>query len=132
MIVHEVEQNTPEWHALRVIPTASVATQLVSNNGKVSTQITGLAESLAGDRFAGEPIDNWEGNAATDRGHLFEAEARDAYAFLYDAEPEIVGFITDSRKQYGCSPDSLIGEDGMLEIKCQLKKGHVSSLVYYK
>lgn len=40
------------------------------------------------------------------------------YAFMTDAEPIRVGFVKDGGK--GCSPDSLIGEEGGLEIKTAL------------
>ena len=42
-----------------------------------------------------------------------------------------VGFVTDDLKRYGCSPDRLVGEDGLLEIKCQIAKEHIKSLEYY-
>jgi hypothetical protein len=44
-----------------------------------------------------------------------EAELRNYYAFLTDAEPKQVGFIRNGRK--GCSPDSLLDPNGLLEIK---------------
>jgi hypothetical protein len=47
-----------------------------------------------------------------------EAEARDLYAFMSDCGPKQVGFIKSGRK--GASPDSLIGNDGGLEIKTRL------------
>ena len=47
-----------------------------------------------------------------------EAEARLHYAFLYDVEPKQIGFARNGLK--GASPDSLIGNDGALEIKTNL------------
>jgi len=49
------------------------------------------------------------------RGKEREAEARSLYALLKDADPVLVGFIRNGN--CGCSPDALIGADGMLEIK---------------
>ena len=47
-----------------------------------------------------------------------EPVARDAYAFMRDADPQPVGFIRNGRA--GASPDSLLGNDGLLEIKSKL------------
>lgn len=60
-------------------------------------------------------------NSHMERGKTQEDDARRLYAFMTDAEPARVGFIRDGRK--GCSPDSLIGADGGLEIKSAL--GHI-------
>jgi hypothetical protein len=49
------------------------------------------------------------------RGHEMEDEARKFYAFMSDNEPKHVGFIRNGAK--GGSPDSLVGDNGLLEIK---------------
>ena len=56
-----------------------------------------------------------------------EGDARDLYVFLKDVEPQRVGFIRNGKK--GCSPDSLIGSDGMLEIKTKLAHIQVELLL---
>lgn len=72
---------------------------------------------LAGEILTGEPMESFS-NEHTERGHAMEAEARDLYAFQTGAELERVGFIRNGRA--GCSPDSLIGEHGGLEVKTKL------------
>ena len=131
MEIHtDIEQGSEQWHALRAgIPTASEFDKLVTGTGKPSTQITGYAATLAAESYAGRPLDRWQGNAATERGHEFEPEARADYEFTNDVEAVQVGFITNYGA--GCSPDSLIGDDGVLEIKCQLAKGYVETLAYW-
>jgi hypothetical protein len=57
-------------------------------------------------------------NAHMERGKVMEDEARRQYAFECDVEPEKVGFIRDG--DAGCSPDSLVGKNGGLEIKTAL------------
>ncbi len=54
-------------------------------------------------------------SAAMERGKVMEDEARDLYSLMMDIEPTRVGFIKNGIA--GCSPDSLIGDDGGLEIK---------------
>jgi hypothetical protein len=50
-----------------------------------------------------------------ERGKEWEPEARDLYALLEGVDPQQVGFIRNG--SVGCSPDSLIGNNGGLEIK---------------
>ncbi len=115
------EQGTPEWFAARLgIPTASefetILTTPKSKGGESKMRRTYL-NKLAGELLTGNPME-----AVTtfhmERGKIMEDEARDYYAFLKNVEPERVGFMRNCDK--GCSPDSLIGDSGMLEIKTAL------------
>lgn len=120
MQVHTMPQGTPEWFAVRRgLPTASqFATIMAKGRGgePSKTRLTYLYK-LAGELLTGEPMDSFS-NHHMERGHEMEPEARQFYAFMRDCEPEQVGFITNGAK--GCSPDSLVGESGMLEIKTKL------------
>jgi hypothetical protein len=69
---------------------------------------------LAGERITGEPAENFT-NAHMQRGHAMEDEARKLYSFMTDEEPTLVGFVKNGN--VGCSPDSLLGNVGVLEIK---------------
>lgn len=120
MQVHHIEQGTEEWFRLRAgIPTASeFSTVLASgkDGGASKTRRTYMLK-LAGEVVTGEPTESFT-NFHTERGKAWEPEARERYAFLTESEPELVGFIRNGPK--GCSPDSLIGANGMLEIKTKL------------
>lgn len=113
----EIEQGTPEWHLLRCgLPTASrFADIMAEGDGKMRRK---YLYELAGERFTGEPDESWSGNRHTERGKAMEDEARRHYAFMNDTEPRRVGFIKNGN--VGCSPDSLIGDRGGLEIKTKL------------
>jgi hypothetical protein len=119
-IFRDLEQGTPEWHIARAgIPTASEFSTVMASGrggGESKTRRTYMLK-LAGEILTGEPSEGY-GNGHMDRGHLLEPEARALYAFMADAEPEQVGFIRNGPK--GCSPDALIGDAGMLEIKTKL------------
>ena len=66
------------------------------------------------------------GTDATERGHALEPQARKYYAFQRDVEPATVGLIyEDERRMVGCSPDGLVGEDGLLELKCPMAPKHL-------
>lgn len=114
------DQGTPEWFAARVgIPTASRFSDILAK-GEGKTRARYLRD-LAAEIIRGTPEEETYTNAHMERGKAQEDEARRLYAFMADADPMQVGFIRDGRK--GCSPDSLIGDDGGLEIKTAL--GHI-------
>lgn len=119
--IFDYEQGTPEWHACRagLITASEMDSVLAKGKGGApsKTRRTYMLK-LAGERLTGEVSQTWNGNAHTERGQMMEPEARDLYAFQTDADPMLVGFIR--RGIAGCSPDSLIGTDGLLEIKTKL------------
>jgi YqaJ-like viral recombinase domain len=55
-----------------------------------------------------------------ERGLIVEADAVDWYEFDQDVTVQRVGFITDDDHTVGCSPDRLVGDNGLLEIKAPL------------
>jgi len=120
MQIINCEQGTEEWYRARAgMPTASeFATVMASGRGggESKTRRTYML-TLAGEILTGEPAESYS-NAHMERGKMMEEEARDWYAFQHNVEPERVGFIVNGPK--GCSPDSLIGTEGMLEIKTAL------------
>jgi len=133
LIIHNVEQGTDEWHALRAgKPTASEFKKLVTTKGEPSKSMGPYALQLAADLYAGEPLDKWGGNEWTERGHEMEDRARAYYELTFpDRIVSQVGFITDDDERVGCSPDSLVDDEGMLEIKCLKASNHVAVVVFY-
>lgn len=112
----DCEQGSDEWRRARLgIPTASEFKSVLAK-GEGKTRRTYLMK-LLGERFTGEPSENYQ-NAHMERGHVMEAEARSLYAFMQDAEVTPVGFIRNGGK--GCSPDGLIGTNGLAEVKTKL------------
>ncbi|PWJ81554.1 YqaJ-like recombinase protein [Pseudaminobacter salicylatoxidans] len=120
MQVFDCDQGTPEWYACRVgIATASMfATVMASGVGGAASKTRAkYMRQLAGEVITGKPTEGYT-NSHMERGHAVEPEARKLYAFLTNAEVKQVGFIRNGEK--GCSPDSLVGQNGMLEIKSKL------------
>lgn len=133
MIIHDVEQNSDQWFALRAgIPTASEFSKLITTKGKISTSINLVAYELAAEKYVGGQVDSWDGNKWTERGKELEPLASSAYCFKNDCDVETVGFVTDDKNTMGCSPDRFVGEDGMIEIKCLMAKHHVKEMVFHK
>lgn len=123
-IFRDIAQGTDEWFAVRAgLPTASEFAKVCAKAGprggtshKEYVGRTKYMDQLCAEIITGEPQESeWKGNRHTERGKEREDEARSLYAFLNDVEPEQVGFVRNGN--CGCSPDSLIGDNGMLEIK---------------
>jgi hypothetical protein len=115
LIISNCAQNSDEWHRLRSgIPTASSFSAILAK-GEGKTRKAYL-NRLAAEIYTGEPLETFK-SADMERGHAMEDEARDLYIFQTGTELQRVGFVRKGRK--GCSPDALIGDDGILEIKTQ-------------
>lgn len=114
-IFNEIKQGTDQWKEIRSgIPTASMFKAIIAK-GEGKTRKAYL-NRLAAEIITGESIESFT-SQAMQRGTQMEDEARSFYCFLKDVETTQVGFIKNGRK--GASPDSLIGIDGLLEIKTQ-------------
>ena len=130
MIILEHEQQSPEWHAARCgCPSASNFDLIVTTKGETSKQREKYLYRLAGERITGKAEETYQ-NAAMQRGTELEGEARSFYQLVNDVEVKQVGFcLADGNFRYGCSPDGLIGENGIIEIKCPLIATHVGYLL---
>lgn len=89
----------------------------------------GLTRALTAERITGFT----EPTFATDdmfRGIEDEPRARDLYAEHYAPVTE-VGFMRRDEDGWtlGCSPDGLVGDDGMLEIKSRRQKNHLATVL---
>ena len=115
MIIHNVAQGTPEWHAVRAGKvTASEFDSVLAQgrNGVSKTRQTYLYK-LAGEIITGQVVETYS-NATMERGKVMEDEARAWYEIMH-APVQQVGFIEEGRTGY--SPDGLVGDKGALEIK---------------
>ena len=131
MKVFDVEQNSPEWLEVRLgIPTASAFDKIITaKTMKLSTQSVNYMYILIAEILLGRPLDEFTGNDWTERGHEYEEEAAGFYELQTDIEVQKVGFVTDDEQKFGCSPDRLVGDDGLLEIKAPKSSTHVKYLV---
>lgn len=115
-----VEQESADWMLARAgCFTASRASDLMAKTRSGPSASRGnLLALLAVERLTGQCVETYQ-NSAMARGIELEAEARDMYAFERGVAVEEAGFIPHaSVARCGCSPDGLIGDDGLLEIKC--------------
>lgn len=127
--VFSVDQGSPEWLQCRLgIPTASkFATVMAKGRGGAESKTRRkYMLQLIGERLTGQPMESFS-NDHMARGKAMEAEARDLYAMVRGVEPQQVGFMR--RGNAGASPDSLVGADGLLEVKTKLPDIQIETLL---
>ena len=127
MIVLNHEQGSAEWVEARLgIPTASEFKRILTPTGKPSTSREGYLAELLAEWALGQPVTEFGGTEWTERGQMLEPDARADYAFQVDCEPSLVGLILrDEGRMCGASPDALVGENGLLELKCPKAGKHL-------
>jgi len=116
MKIYNFKQGTDEWLKIRIGKfTGSDFHTFLGNSVTKENELY----KKAAERITKVKSDSCKfSNKHTDRGHELEPEARNLYELLYGQQVEEVGFI-ELDEFTGCSPDGLIGQDGMIEIKCK-------------
>jgi len=123
--IFDCEQNSDAWYAARLgLPTASeFKSILAKGEGKMRRS---YMLKLIGEVLTGEREDSYS-NDHMERGHAHEPDARNLYMFQRDVEIQRVGFIKNGPK--GCSPDGLVGKNGMMETKSKMSHLHLDVLL---
>lgn len=130
MIVYkELEQGTDEWLRVRAGKiTGSEFYPLISaSTGKGRGGHINYCRKKAVEKICGIETATFK-NGAMLQGTEREPYARMAYELLKEVEVEQVGFV-ELNEYVGCSPDGLVGEDGILEIKSKTDDGHAKLLL---
>lgn len=113
MKIHNFEQRTEDWYNIRKGKmTASNADTIIANGKGLETYIY----NLMAEYYSSAEKENYI-NADMQRGIDLEPEARLEFEFYTDLDVQEVGFI-EYNEFIGVSPDGLIGDDGLIEIKC--------------
>lgn len=110
-------QGSPEWfEAKRGLPSSSRFKDILAQ-GKGIMRYTYMKQ-LAGEIITGVSMKTYT-NEKMERGTEQEPDLRNRYAFERDVDIVQVGFIKMNPKLCvcGCSPDGLVGDDGMVELK---------------
>lgn len=127
--VFNMPQGSDEWFEVRrgIVTASEFGTLLMQGRGggDSKTRRTYMLK-LMGERLTGDPMYRYT-NDHMERGHDQEPAARELYAFQTDLEPQAVGFIKNG--SVGCSPDSIVGDKGMVEIKTKLAHLHLDVLL---
>ena len=113
MKIYNFEQRTEDWYNIRKGKmTASNAETIIANGKGLETYIY----NLMAEYYSSAEKENYI-NADMQRGIDLEPEARLEFEFYTDLDVQEVGFI-EYNDFIGVSPDGLIGDDGLIEIKC--------------
>lgn len=131
-IVHNCEQNSEEWHRLRLgIPTASCFHRIITPKTlKPSKQADDYLAWLLAEWIYGAPLDSVQTDYMQ-RGHDMEPAAVKSYEFETGRKTETVGFITTDDGMIGASPDRLVvGCKRLLEIKAPALQTHVAYMLH--
>jgi len=125
-VIKDVPQGSCEWLDLRMgKATASNFSRIITGGGKRSESLSGYAIELAGEVLACELEDSFK-SSHMQRGNDLEDDAIEAYQEETFNLVETVSFIDCG--DYGCSPDGLVGNSGMIEAKSPMQKVHAKYL----
>lgn len=126
-----IEQGSAEWLAIRLGKvTASRITDVLAK-GKSGEAVTreDYRTELVVQRLTNEPGESFT-NAAIEHGINTEPMARIAYEAHANVFVEQIAFVDHPTIEwFGCSPDGLVGETGLVEIKCPNSKTHIKYLL---
>jgi putative phage-type endonuclease len=114
------EQQTPEWFADRLgkVTASRLADVMAKTKTGYSATRANYMTQLVLERVTNTRAESYS-NAAMQWGNEQEPFARAAYEAHTGQMVEEVGFIQHPDIEYaGASPDGLVGDDGMVEIKC--------------
>ena len=126
-----MEQRTPEWHAARLgkATGSRIADIVAKTKAGYSTSRVNYAAQLVCERLTGVAGESFV-SAAMQWGSEKEPEAQRLYAFEHDTEVVKVGFLDHPKiAMSGASPDGLIGEVGLIEVKCPITATHIDTLL---
>lgn len=130
-IITDIEQGSEEWLALRlgIVTMSELECLLVNGKGDAGFGVAAFTymDQLIGERITGEAAELPFTTRATARGHDFEIVARGLYEAREEVKTDQAAIIVN----HGCgySPDSLVGADGLTEIKSKLPKFQVAVII---
>ena len=126
IIQKDILQGSDAWKIMHgSVPSASCFDKIITTKGAPSKQRDDYMLQLAGTRVFGVYEDTYQSWAMTN-GIEREAAAKELFQVVTGDTLQDIGFCYyDERMDRGCSPDSLINDDGVLEVKSPLLKTHV-------
>jgi putative phage-type endonuclease len=127
----EIIQGTDEWKQLRLgkVTASRVADVIAKTKSGYSASRANYMAQLIAERLTGTVAESYT-NAAMQHGTETEPEARSAFEFYQGVTVKQVAFVPHPKiDQAGCSPDGLVGDDGLVEIKCPNTATHLETLL---
>lgn len=126
-----MEQRTDEWHAARLgkVTASRVADVMARTKSGYGASRTNYMAELVCERLTGARGEFYQ-NAAMVWGTEQEPAARAAYEAITGALVVETGFVPHPTiAMSGASPDGLVGDEGLVEIKCPNTATHIDTLM---
>jgi len=126
-----MEQRSTEWFTARLgkVTASRVADVIAKTKTGYSTSRDNYMAQLVCERMTGTQGESYN-NAAMQWGTDQEPLARAAYEAAKDVLVDEVGFVIHPTiSNAGASPDGLVGDDGLIEIKCPNTATHIDTLL---
>ncbi len=126
-----IEQRSPEWYQQRLgkVTASRIADMMRTTKSGYSTKRDNYAAQLVCERLTGVVAESYI-SKEMQWGLDNEEKAIAAYEFRYACLTEKIGFVNHPTIELaGASPDRLVGDDGLVEIKCPLTATHINTSV---
>lgn len=127
----DLAQRSEAWHQARLgkVTASRVADVVARIKTGWGASRANYAADLIAERLTGQPAEKYS-SPAMQWGTDTEEQVRAAYAFASDVDVWPVGFVPHPGiAMAGASPDGLVGEDGLLELKCPNTATHIDTLL---
>jgi putative phage-type endonuclease len=130
-MIEMMDQGSEEWFTIRIgkVTASRVADVIAKTKTGYSASRDNYMAQLVCERLTGQKGESFT-NAAMQHGTDTEPLARAAYEALKDVLVDEVGFVPHPTiEMAGASPDGLVGDDGLIEIKCPNTATHIETLL---
>ena len=130
-MIEMMDQGSEEWFTIRIgkVTASRVADVIAKTKSGYSASRDNYMAQLVCERLTGQKAEGFN-NAAMQHGTETEPLARAAYEALKDVLVDEVGFVPHpSIQMSGASPDGLVNDDGLIEIKCPSTATHIDTLL---
>jgi len=126
---HYCEQYSDEYDRLHLgLPSPSNFSKIITPKGDPSKQWENYAYHLLAERLLQRKVNSYT-SPFMENGMEMEPQAAAEYELLTDNETKKVGIVLDDLGRWCCSPDRLVGDDGLLQIKCPQPNTQLKYLV---
>ena len=125
-----MDQRTPEWLAARLgkVTASRVADVMAKTKSGYSASRQNYMAQLICERLTGKQAESFS-NAAMQRGTELEPIARSEYEIRNDVMVFETGLVIHPDiEHFGASPDGLVGDAGLVEIKCPNTWTHIETI----
>lgn len=136
-IIRNIEQGSQEWLSLRlgIVTCSELDVLMVNGKGEAGFGAGAFTymDRLIGERITEAEAEPWRGNGSSARGHILEPAVRNLYCLrrnLPEGAIDQVAIILNH--DIGYSPDGVIGDDGLIEVKTKVPEKLVTVILENK